>query len=127
MLVIVLLGGFVVNFGYCIFLNLKNRSIGDYVKFKVPLATNFLFAGLAGTIWCSQFICLKTGEPAMGKRAYVGFAVLMASAILFSTVLGIFLGEWRNTSRRTRRLLAFGLALLVASAVISGYSGYLKQ
>lgn len=126
-LVVVLLGGFVVNFLYCLFLNLKNRTAGDYVKGATPLAGNFLFAGLAGAIWCSQFVCLKCGEPAMGKQAYVGFAVLMASAILFSTVLGIFLGEWRNTSRRTRLLLACGLVLLLASAVVSGYSDYLKQ
>ena len=126
-LVVVLLGGFVVNFLYCFFLNLKNRTAGDYVKRAAPVAGNFFFAGLAGAIWCSQFVCLKCGEPAMGKQAYVGFAVLMASAILFSTVLGIGLGEWRNTSRRTRLLLACGLMLLLASAVISGYSNYLKQ
>jgi L-rhamnose-H+ transport protein len=85
-----------------------------------------LFAGLAGAIWCSQFICLKTGEPAMGKTAYVGWAVLMASAILFSTLLGIFMGEWKGTSARTRLLLVVGLAALLGSSVIVGYSGYLK-
>ena len=53
--------------------------------------------------------------------------LLMASAIMFSTLLGIFLGEWKKTSQRTRSLLAAGLLLLVASSVISGYSGYLKQ
>jgi hypothetical protein len=126
-LIVVLLGGFVVNFGYCLILNLKNKTVGDYVKAGTPLAGNFIFAGLAGAIWTSQFVCLKCGEPAMGKQAYVGFAVLMASAILFSTVLGVALGEWRNTSRRTRWLLACGLVLLLASAVVSGYSNYLKQ
>jgi hypothetical protein len=126
-LVVVLLGGFVVNFAYCILLNLKNKTAGDYVKSGTPLATNYFFAGLAGVIWCSQFICLKTGEPAMGSQAFVGFAVLMAGAILFSTVIGIFLGEWRNTSSRTRLLLTLGLVLLVASSVVSGYSSYLKQ
>jgi L-rhamnose-H+ transport protein len=63
----------------------------------------------------------------MGDISYIGWAVLMASAILFSTILGIFLGEWKNTSTRTKTLLALGLALLVFSSVISGYSGYLKQ
>jgi L-rhamnose-H+ transport protein len=88
---------------------------------------NLVFAGLAGTIWCSQFICLKTGEPAMGQTAYIGFAVLMATAILFSTLLGIFLGEWKGTSARTRSLLAIGLTLLVLTTAISGYSTYLGQ
>ena len=63
----------------------------------------------------------------MGKLSYIGWSVLMASTILFSTLLGIILGEWRNTSRRTRWLLTIGLAFLAISSVVSGYSGYLKQ
>jgi L-rhamnose-H+ transport protein len=70
-------------------------------------------------------ICLKTGEPAMGHLKYIGWSVMFSSMILFSTVIGIGLGEWRNTSSRTRWLLAIGLVFLVASSVISGYSGYL--
>ena len=97
------------------------------MKSSAPLVANLCFAALAGAIWCSQLICFKTGEPAMGNLSYVGWSVLMASVILFSTVLGIFLGEWKNTSLRTRVLLALGLFCLVASSVISGYSGYLKQ
>jgi L-rhamnose-H+ transport protein len=125
-LVVVLLGGFAINGGWCLALNFKNRTVGDYVKSGTPLIGNLFFAGLAGAIWCAQFICFKTGEPAMGKLDYVGWAVLMASSILFSTILGIALGEWRNTSSRTRTLLAIGLLLLVASSIITGFAGSLK-
>ncbi|HPA19465.1 MAG TPA: L-rhamnose/proton symporter RhaT [Verrucomicrobiae bacterium] len=125
-LVVVLLGGFVVNAGWCLFLNSKNKSLGDYTRKDAPMANNLFFAGLAGAIWCSQFICFKTGEPQMGSLSYIGWAVLMASAILFSTLLGILLGEWKGTSSRTRALLAIGLVLLIGSSVISAYSGYLK-
>ncbi len=126
-LVVVLLGGFTVNFLWCLMLNVKNKTTGDYVKAGTPLVGNLIFAGLAGAIWCSQFICFKTGEPAMGKTAYVGWAVLMASAILFSTLLGIILGEWKGTSSRTRTLLGAGLVALLLSAMIAAYSGYLGQ
>jgi len=126
-LVVVLFGGFTVNFIWCLYLNMKNRTAGDYFKAKTPLAANLLFAGLAGAIWCSQFICFKTGEPAMGKTAYVGWALLMASQILFATLIGVFLGEWKGTSRRTRSLLIAGFVLLVLTSVISGYSSKLAQ
>jgi L-rhamnose-H+ transport protein len=126
-LVVVLLGGFVVNSGWCLLLNVKNRTVGDYLNSAVPLGANLFFAGLAGVVWCSQMVCFKTGEPTMGSLSYIGWSVLMASVILFSTILGIMLGEWKNTSPRTRWLLAIGLAFLVASSVISGYSGYLNQ
>lgn len=126
-LVVVLLGGFTINALWCLFLNLKNKTLGDYTKKGAPIGNNLLFAGLAGAIWCSQFIAFKTGEPKMGDMAYIGWAVLMASAIGFSTVLGILLGEWKGTSKTTRSRLAGGLTLLIASAVLAAYSGRLAK
>jgi L-rhamnose-H+ transport protein len=126
-LVVVLLGGFTINFLWCLYLNIKNKTVRDYTKSKTPLMSNLLFAGLAGAIWCSQFICFKTGEPAMGKTAYVGWALLMACQILFGTIVGILLGEWKGTSRKTRTVLIAGLVLLVLTSVITGYSSMLSQ
>ena len=126
-LVVVLLGGFTVNFLWCAFLNFKNKTTGDYTKKGAPIVSNLALAGLAGAIWCSQFICFKTGEPQMGDISYVGWQVLMASAIMFSTLLGILLGEWNGTSKRTRWFLATGLVLLVVSTAVAGYSGYLSK
>jgi L-rhamnose-H+ transport protein len=126
-LVVVLLGGFLVNFLWCLFLNFRNKTKGDYTRSDVSLIQNYFFAGLAGVLWCSQFICFKTGEPEMGKIAYVGWAVLMASMIMFGTLLGVLLGEWKGTSPRTRQLLAGGLVLLLGSSIIAGISGFLSQ
>jgi len=126
-LVVVLLGGFLVNGAWCILLNVRNKTAGDYLKSGAPLLPNLLFAGLAGAIWCSQFICFKTGEPRMGKTSYIGWAVLMASQILFSQLLGVKLGEWKGASSRTARLLIAGLALLIVSAVVAGYGSSLAQ
>jgi L-rhamnose-H+ transport protein len=126
-LIVVMFGGFIVNCAWCLYLNVKNRTLGDYLKPATLLAGNIFFVAVAGALWSMQFICFKAGEPAMGKLSYIGWAVLMASLILFSSICGIFLGEWRNTSRRTHWLLAGGLVLLVLASVISGYAGYLKQ
>jgi L-rhamnose-H+ transport protein len=119
-LVVVLFGGFVVNASWCLILNFKNRTGKDYFNSQNPLLPNLIFAAIAGAIWCSQFICFKTGEPAMGSISYIGWAVLMASQILFSQLLGMILGEWKGTGKKTRSLLAAGLLLLFASAVIAG-------
>jgi L-rhamnose-H+ transport protein len=124
-LVVVLAGGFLVNGSWCLLLNLRNRTAGDYFAPKAPRAANFGYAALAGAVWCSQFICFKTGEPQMGSASYVGWAVLMAASIMFSQVLGIVLGEWKGTSVKTRALLALGLALLIASSILAGYAGSL--
>ncbi len=122
-LVVVLLGGFIINAGWCLILNIKNKTTGDYVKSSSPILPNLIFAAIAGAIWCSQFICFKTGEPQMGDTAYIGWAVLMASSILFSQVIGMFFGEWKGVSKKTMQLLVIGLILLIVSAVVAGYSG----
>lgn len=126
-LVIALLGGFTVNFLWCLFLNAKNKTFGDYTKKGAPLPANVFFGAIAGAIWVCQFIAFKTGAPQMGDQGYVGWAVLMASQIMFSGALGLILGEWKGTSAKTRNLLALGLVLLLSSAFISGYSGKLGQ
>jgi len=126
-LVIALLGGGTVNILWCLFLNAKNKTFGDYVKKDAPIVSNIIWGAIAGAIWTCQFIAFKTGEPQMGNQAYVGWAVLLGSSIMFSGVLGIILGEWKGTSARTRGLLFFGLAVLLVSACIAGYSGKLGQ
>ena len=125
-LVIVLFGGFIVNGGWCLILNIRNKTAGDYVKSGAPVLPNLFFAAVAGAIWCSQFICFKTGEPQMGSTSYIGWAVLMAASILFSQLLGVFLGEWKGTSGKTKTLLVAGLVLLIASSGVAGYAGSLS-
>ncbi len=120
-LVVVLMGGFLINGGWCLVLNFRNRTAGDYVK--PPVGNNLFFAALAGVLWCFQFVCFKTGEPSMGSTSYIGWAVLMAASILFSQLLGILLGEWKGTGAKTRGLLAAGLVLLIASSALGWLRG----
>jgi L-rhamnose-H+ transport protein len=51
----------------------------------------------------------------------------MASIIIFATLWGIFLKEWRGTSRRTKTLVASGLILLIGSTVVIGYGNFLAS
>jgi L-rhamnose-H+ transport protein len=125
-LVVVLLGGFTINFLWCVYLNVKNRSGGDYLKAGAPLLANVLLAALAGAVWCSQFALYKVADAKSADLSFAGWTVLMTSMIVFSTLLGIFLGEWRGVSGRTRSLLAGSLVLLVAALVSIGYGNYLK-
>lgn len=112
-LVAVLWGGFAVNAVWCLVQNFKNRSFVDYRK---PGNAYFL-AGIAGVIWALQFACQKIGEPAMGDIRYISFAVVMGSCVLFSSILGVILGEWKGTGAKTRAALVLGLLVLSSSIV----------
>ena len=120
-LVVVLWGGFVVNAAYCLWQNAKNRTGGDYLKKGLPIAGNLFFAGIAGVIWACQFACQKIGEPQMGDLKYIGFAVVMGSSIFFSSLLGVFMGEWKGTGSKTKACLALGILILLVSFCVISY------
>jgi L-rhamnose-H+ transport protein len=46
--------------------------------------------------------------------------------MIFATIIGIFLKEWRGTSPRTKGLVAGGLFFLLLSTVVVGYGNYMK-
>ena len=113
-IMVVLWGGFAVQAAWVIQQHVKYQSFGDYF-FKGPVLRNWIFATLVGIIWVFQFVCTKAGEPLMGDLRYISFAVMMASTIFFSTIVGVLTGEWKGTSAKTRGCLTLGTIILVIS------------
>jgi len=126
-LVVVLFGGFTSNALWCVALNLRNRTGGEYLATRdaagetVPRLRNVLLCALAGVTWYFQFFFYTMGETQMGRFGFSSWTLHMASIIIFSTLWGLALKEWRGTSGRTQGLIAAGLAVLAASTVIVGY------
>jgi L-rhamnose-H+ transport protein len=90
------------------------------------LVKNYVLAALAGVIWYFQFFFYSMGQTKMGKYDFSSWTLHMASIIIFATLWGVALKEWKGTSRRTKSLVALGLFLLVGSTVVVGYGNYLK-
>jgi L-rhamnose-H+ transport protein len=90
------------------------------------LITNYLFASAAGVIWYFQFFFYSMGQTKMGKYDFSSWTLHMATIIIFATLWGLTLKEWRGTIRRTKTLVGMGLFLLVSSTVVVGYGNYLK-
>jgi len=142
-LVVVLLGGFTTNFLWSFGLNIKNKTAYQYFspqlrgdvdadgkKFtsetrNVPLLWNYFWCAVAGTTWYFQFFFYSMGETKMGAYKFSSWTMHMASIIIFSTLWGIGLKEWKGAGPKTMRLLMLSLAILVGSTVIVGYGNYL--
>ena len=91
----------------------------------VPMLANYLLCALAGTTWYFQFFFYSMGETQMGRYKFSSWTLHMASIIIFSSLWGIGLKEWKGAGVQAGRLLALALLLLVGSTVIVGYGNYL--
>jgi L-rhamnose-H+ transport protein len=87
---------------------------------------NYAFAALAGVTWYFQFFFYSMGQTKMGKYDFSSWTLHMASIMIFATIIGMILKEWRGTSLRTRGLVAAGLLFLVLSTVVVGYGNFVK-
>ena len=128
-LCVVLFGGFCTNALWCLFLLLRNRSAGqligrsssmDLETGPLPLLRNYLLCSLGGAAWYFQFFFYTMGESQMGRFGFSSWTLHMASVIIFATLWGLALKEWKGASRHSRILLGVGIAVLVASTIIIG-------
>jgi L-rhamnose-H+ transport protein len=129
-LVVALLGGLTTNVIWCIALNLKNHTEKTYfaaesAEGRVPLLANYLFCAVAGVTWYLQFFFYGMGTTKMGKYDFSSWSLHMASIIIFSTLWGVALKEWKGTSQRTHVLVAIGLAVLIGSMLVIGWGNKL--
>jgi L-rhamnose-H+ transport protein len=154
-LVVVLLGGFTVNFIWCVLLNIKNKSgyqyLAKYVRpehaglapmhlaqktpvdprderLKIPVKANYIFSAMAGTVWYFQYFFYTMGETNMKEASsdFASWTLHMASIIIFSTLWGIYFKEWKGASRKAKRMIFAGIFTLVFSTVIIGCGTWLK-
>ena len=148
-LCVILLGGFLTNFIWCLILLLKNGTLYQYLsRFTkdeyatdaagkptktlkegvkpASLLRNYFFSMLAGLTWYMQFFFYSMGETQMGSFKFSSWTIHMASIIVFSSLWGIALAEWKGTSRLTKTLLFLAIGTLLYSTLLVGYSNYMK-
>ncbi len=99
-------------------------AVAQKTDVRAPMLANYLFSALAGTTWYMQFFFYTMGETQMGRFRFSSWTLHMASIIIFSTLWGIALKEWKGTGVKTRVLVAFSLIVLVASTIVVGYGNY---
>jgi L-rhamnose-H+ transport protein len=148
-LIVVLIGGFATNLLWSIILIVRNHSAAQFLGAAgidpeaassvepvadararltpAVLVSNYALASLAGVLWYFQFFFYSMGQTKMGKYDFSSWTLHMASIIIFATLWGLFLHEWRETSRRTKLLMTLGLFLLIGSTVVVGWGNYLES
>lgn len=120
-----LYGGLTTNLIWCLILNARNKSFGDYLNPRTPLVNNYVFAALAGTTWFLQFFFYGMGASKLTNGAS-SWILHMAFIIIVSNLWGILLKEWHGVSRRTFKVVLLGIATILGSVFIVGYGNSLS-
>ncbi|MDR0392281.1 MAG: L-rhamnose/proton symporter RhaT [Planctomycetaceae bacterium] len=140
-LCVILAGGFTTNFIWCMYLIRRNNSGGQFWAknmtddgkiildnnnstdrlLRVPMLTNYIFCAIAGVTWYLQFFFYSLGETQMGVFNFSSWPLHMASIMIFSSLWGLILGEWRGSSKFTKTILGVTLLTLIFSTIVIGY------
>ncbi len=124
--VVLLWGGLTTNFIWCMILNARNKTFGDYTNNSTPLVKNYLFSALAGTTWFLQFFFYGMGESKLGNGAS-SWILHMAFIILIANMWGIVLKEWKGVSSKTKMTISMGIVAIILSVLLVGYGNSLHQ
>ena len=122
-----LLYPFVTSAIYALWLAMKNKSLGEYVKLpegsgQASLLRNYVLAILVGTLWYGQFFFYNLGHVRMGEQyAFSSWAIHMTMLVLFSTLTGMFFREWKGCTRKTIAYVVMGVVVLVAAVMMLTY------
>lgn len=123
--VVVLWGGLTTNFIWCMILNARNKTFGDYANKKTPLLRNYIFSALAGTTWFLQFFFYGMGESKLGNGAS-SWILHMAFIILVANMWGLVLKEWKGVNNKTVTTIIIGIITIILSVLLVGYGNSLR-
>ncbi len=123
--VVLLWGGLTTNLLWTLFLNIRNKTFGDYTNKKTPLFRNYLFCAIAGTLWFLQFFFYGMGESKLGNGAS-SWILHMSFIILVANMWGFALKEWKGVSKKTLSTIIIGVIVLIVSVIIVGYGNSVK-
>lgn len=126
--IIIFAGGLTINFLWCIALNIKNNTTKNYIESgNASLIKNYIFSSMAGIIWYFQFMFYGMGSTKMGEYEFASWSIHMAFIIVFSNLWGLYFGEWKGSSKRTLRIIIFGIVVVIISTFLIGLGNYLAS
>jgi L-rhamnose-H+ transport protein len=118
---IILIGGFIANVVYCVYMSVKRKSFSDFRKPGTGIY--YGLAALAGLLWFSQFVFKGMGTSNMSAdMSYITWCLLFSLVIVFSNLIGMVTGEWKGVSGKTLLVLASGLLVMLVSVLIIGFA-----
>lgn len=114
-----LLGGFLPNILYSLYLLQRNRSWGVFCR----TSADALLPTYMGALWMGAFALYGMSAAYLGPLGTsVGWGLFQIFMILTATLSGVLTGEWSRASRKAKLLLAPGLLCLIGATALLAQS-----
>ena len=116
--------GFIVNFGYCLYLMISRKNLSSL---SVPETKRNLGLGtLMAILWIGSFYLYGISAVKLGKWGIiVGWPLFISLSIVVGNLWGIWKGEWKGAPAAASSLLKKGLVVLLVAVVIIAISNSL--
>lgn len=106
--VVLLLGGLTTNFIWCIILNARNRTFGDYTNFNTPLFKNYAFSALVQPGFCNFSFTVWEKAGLETGQAH-GYCIWL-----------------KGVTRKTFATVLTGILFIILSIIVVDYGNSIK-
>lgn len=112
-----MLGGFVPNAAYCLYLLVKQ---GTWDRYRMSNTSSYWLWGiLMGAIFAAGITLYGVGASSLGKLGTtVAWLVFIAAGILAANAWGVCTGEWADSPKQAQVLMVCGSAVLMVSILL---------
>jgi len=113
----IFIGGLISSFGFPVILLTKNNTWRNFSK--EGSGRNLLFTLLMALFHDASLFCYGYAAWKLGTLGTsVGFAIFEVGSIIVASCLGLFTGEWKGASAKSKGWMALGLAVLVLGIIV---------
>jgi L-rhamnose-H+ transport protein len=121
---IIMGGGAVINFTFCIFRLATKKELSVKKDLSQPaslLMPSALLAISAGVCWYLQFFFYSWGVANVPvELGFINWMLHMSIYVLAAAVVGLALSEWKGIGGKPYRILWLGIIVIIISANIVG-------
>lgn len=124
-------GCFVVNFIWFLVAGIRSGTLKEFLPQNglsgIMILRNWLWSGLAGTLWTMQFFFYGLGHVKMGHFQFASWVLHMSMLIFFSYFVGVSMKEWKKVKLWTYIILIAGMLILISSFCMISYGSYIGE
>lgn len=113
--------GAIANAAYCLFLIKRAGNFKSF--FNEHKSSNWLLMVSMSLMWIGSFYFYGIGSTMLGDYSLIiGWSLLITLSIVVGNLWGLYRGEWKGATAKSKKLLNLGLLILIASIALIALS-----